>query len=189
MNRTTLTAVALLFVSGLVVAGCNKPDDSSKPTDTTPTEEGPPAAAGGLPETLMVPVAPPDPKPIGELRASAKEGDTVVFFGEIGGDLVPFVEGRASMMVVDGTDIYSCEEMPDDSCETPWDFCCEDPKKVRAVAATVQVVGEDGRPLKADLKGWKGLKEQDDVIIVGTVGPRPDPAVFVVNATAIYVKR
>ena len=48
--------------------------------------------------------------------------------------------------------------------------------------------GADGRPLRVDLKGAGGIAELKTVTVVGTVGPRPDPAVLVVRATGIFVE-
>ena len=79
--------------------------------------------------------------------------------------------------------------MPDDNCPTPWDMCCEDKKTIAANSVTVQVVGADGRPLKAELKGVSGLKPLSEVTVKGKVQKSPDGKAVTVDATEMYVKQ
>lgn len=51
----------------------------------------------------------------------------------------------------------------------------------------MQVVDKGGRPLRAALEGANGLKPLSQVVISGTVGPRPNEKVLVVNADWIFV--
>jgi len=76
----------------------------------------------------------------------------------------------------------------EDHCPTPWDYCCESPENLTANSATVEVVGADGRALRAALRGWNGLQPLKTVVVKGVVGPRPAPGVFVVRATGIFVE-
>ena len=52
-----------------------------------------------------------------------------------------------------------------------------------------QVVGADGRPLKASLEGVGGIEGLKVILVKGVVGPRPDPNVLVINATGIFVEQ
>ena len=113
---------------------------------------------------------------VAEVKASAQEGDTVVLRGRIGGRRDPMGEGSAVFTVMD-LGLPHCGENPEDKCATPWDYCCEKPETIRANAATVQA------PAAADGAGFRPL---DEVVVVGTVGPRPNPDVLTVVASGVY---
>ncbi len=76
----------------------------------------------------------------------------------------------------------------EDHCATPWDYCCEPHESLVASSATIQVVETDGRPLKADLKGLRGLDPLAEVYVVGTVAQRDEGGTFVVNASGVWIK-
>jgi hypothetical protein len=82
--------------------------------------------------------------------------------------------------------VRSCKDIPGDTCETPWDYCCE--PDVNKSSATVQVLGTDGRPLKVGLKGVGGLQPLAEVTVKGKLGKTQEGAPLVVNATGIHVK-
>ena len=54
--------------------------------------------------------------------------------------------------------------------------------------ATVQVVDDDGQPLKASLAEGHGLKPLRTVVVSGTVDQVDEAGNFVVNADLIHVK-
>jgi hypothetical protein len=135
----------------------------------------------------MVSAAPDGAKGVAEARKAA-DGDQVVVRGRIAGQEKPFTEGRAQFQLVDVA-VQSCAEMPDEKCPTPWDMCCADKKEVADNSVTVQVVGADGRPLKAPLEGVGGLKPLGEVSVKGVVKKSPDGKAVTVNATEMYVKQ
>ena len=108
--------------------------------------------------------------------------------GKVGGRKEPFVAGRALMTVVDLTQT-SCKEMEGDHCPTPWDYCCVPQSELAPNLATVQFVGADGKPLKADLASVNGLKPLSEVVIKGNVVRAADGQSLVINATGLYVKK
>ena len=77
---------------------------------------------------------------------------------------------------------------PGDGCQTPWDYCCMSPEQLTANLATVQIIDDQGRPLAVDLTSHSKIKPLATLVVRGTVGPRPDPAVLVINATGIFVE-
>jgi hypothetical protein len=104
------------------------------------------------------------------------------------GSLHPFVENRASFLIGDPEKITSCEVMgEDDHCKTPWDTCCESPKDIVKSSLNIQVVDDQGRALKAGLKGKGGLKELVHVIVKGKVDANSSPEATIINAGAIQV--
>ena len=176
------------FLAAILAAGCGKSETVVIETESAKGgTEAAPAAAEALPAGLLLDAAPEGAKSLEEVKKSAREGDSVVLRGRVGGALDPFVKGRAMMTVADAGLVPCSEmEMGEDGCITPWDYCCEAPESLKAKVATIEVDGADGRPLKADLRGAGGIAPLDTVVVVGKVGPRPDPAILVIHATGIY---
>jgi len=54
-----------------------------------------------LPAGMLLAKAPEGAQDIVTVKPGAKEGDTIVFRGQIGGSKQPFVKGRAVMLVAD----------------------------------------------------------------------------------------
>jgi hypothetical protein len=181
MARFLRSSLVLSLGLGAAVfnAGCDdKPAAQSSPQ--------PAAAAEALPAGLIVTQAPAGAKGVAEVRQSAAEGEEVVLHGRIAGSESPFTEGRAQFQLIDSK-IKNCKEMEGDSCPTPWDMCCEDKKTIVDNSVTVQVVGSEGRPLKAELKGVSGLKPLSEVAVKGKVHKSADGKVVTVDATEMYV--
>jgi hypothetical protein len=84
--------------------------------------------------------------------------------------------------------VKSCAEVEGDACPTPWDLCCEDTQSITANSVTVQVVDDQGHPLKVGLKGHGGLKPLSEVVARGTVKKSADGKAVVLNATEMFVK-
>lgn len=140
-----------------------------------------------LPSGLFVEKRPDNATDVSEARKAGtlKAGDEVVLRGRVGGSKEPFVAGRAVFTLM-GSGLKACNENPDDKCAEPWDYCCETKKDILLNSATVRVVDDKGQPIKADLKGRRGLKELTPVVVVGKVTMVEGQAV-VVNATGLYV--
>lgn len=117
---------------------------------------------------------------ISEAKQSAQEGDTVVIRGRIGGRRSP-MSNESSVFTIMDMELAYCGQHEDDGCTTPWDYCCETPDTIGTNSATVQVVGDGAiDPVAA------GLKPLDVVILIGTVGPRPNDQVLTIQATGVY---
>jgi hypothetical protein len=175
----TITGLAA-FLLMVAAVGCDN--------DTTATRAPATAPAAALPAGLVLAEAPAGAKDVVALRRGAKAGDEVVIRGRVGGSPSPLVEGRASFQLVDAS-LKACGEgTAMDECKTPWDYCCSEPKEIAAHSASVQVVGADGRPLRASLSGVGGLKPLSEVTVKGTVATAADSGALVVNATGIHVK-
>ena len=164
---------ALLFAATLTLTSCADKESAAP--------EAPKAAPqAALPDSLFAPAAAADAKPLSEVRATAKAGDTVSFVGYIGGREEPFVEGRAMVLVADASKAPACT----DHCKTPWDACCAPPEDIAANSATVQVVDAAGAPLKVGLMGQGNLDNGTTVTVTGKVR-EVGPALFVVDAQTI----
>ena len=170
----TQTIISLLAGIALL-AGCGEKE----------TTEAPSVA---VPNVFVTEPINGTPVPIPEARTKFSAGDKVLLSGLVMGVPHPFVEGRGVFVLGDEATITPCDAMGDDDhCKLPWDACC-DPAEIRAAGtAAIQVLGDDGKPLRTGLKGINGLNELSRVTIAGTVAPNSTPEAFVVNASAIYV--
>lgn len=158
-----------------LLASCEKP---APPQATTPSVPlGP----------YFSTTAPADPKPIHQVRTTAKPGDQITVSGLVMGREKPFVDGRAAFILGDPAKLTPCNKMPDDHCKTPWDACCDSPELKKEGTATIQIVGPDNRVLKQSLKGEHGLKELSAVTLTGTVDKASTPEALIINATAMHV--
>jgi hypothetical protein len=175
---TKLIALTAVLGLGLFLYGCG--DE----TATTASNE-PAAPTAALPANLIATTAPAEAKEITAAKTSAKAGDAIVIKGMIGGTENPLATNRAMMTILDSS-VKTCDSMPGDACKTPWDACCE-PAEVRtAKSATVQVVGADGKPLHATLKGVGGIEPLKKVVVSGVAKPSGDA--LIVEAKEIYVQ-
>jgi hypothetical protein len=177
MRTPLILALACLFVS------CK---EKSTPASTaTPNAPAAPSAE----VTAILAAA-----PVGEalaihvVRTTAKPGDEITLSGRIMGNSTPFVDGRAAFILGDPELLTPCNEIPGDSCTTPWDCCCDSKEDKKVGIATIQIAGPDGRVLKDGLEGVGGLVNLATVTVTGKVAEGSSADSLVVNATAIQVK-
>ncbi|HYO07905.1 MAG TPA: hypothetical protein VER17_02960 [Tepidisphaeraceae bacterium] len=186
---TWMTALVTTFVAGgaLLTAGCDGGDADARSAASAQAQPAPasPAQAEALPPSLFAQSAPADAKDVAAAKSSAKAGDAIVLRGKIGGSAEPLAANRALMTITD-LSLPTCSDIPGDKCKTPWDSCCEPADDVAAKSATVQVVGADGRPLKASLNGAHGIAPGKKVVVQGKVKSAADNT-LVVDATQIAV--
>jgi hypothetical protein len=126
---------------------------------------------------------------IHRLRTTAKEGDEVTVQGRIMGVESPFVDGRAICILGDPKILTPCNEIPGDSCETPWDVCCDSAEDKKIGTATLQIVDAEGRVLKQGLEGVCGMEKLGWVKVSGKVAAGSSVERLVIHATAIQVGR
>lgn len=171
MNRITRLALVSSIVA--LAFGCSK----------SPSTDG--ARSDAKPAAWMLTSAPANAAAVTEAKASAAEGDTVTVRGRIGGRVKPIADDSAVFTIVD-LGVEHCGQMGmDDGCTTPWDYCCEPKENLTANSATVQLVNDKGESIDVNPIA-AGLSPLDEVIVVGTVGPRPDPNILTIRATAVY---
>lgn len=163
------TALITLLATSLTVTGCSEQSEPAS-TDTSATKSETPA--------WILSEEPASAVSVVAAKAEAAEGQEIVVRGRIGGRKEPITEGSPVFTIID-MKLPHCGEIPGDSCKTPWDYCCETPEDITANAATVRLTSGDPK--------LGGLSELDEVVITGTVGPRPNDEVLMINATGIYV--
>ena len=181
--RSETVVVAALACLGSTIIGCERKPQETKPRSTTPVQR----QAVTLPPNLFVAEAPAGARSVAEVKGDPNAKGDVVVRGRIGGRREPFVDGAAVFLLAD-VSMKPCNELHGDGCPTPWDYCCEPRESLVAKVATVQVVGSDGKPLRASLIGQHGLTPLAEVIVAGDVAKRDDAGTLVINARTIHVK-
>ncbi|MHC4082700.1 MAG: hypothetical protein ACYS15_11595 [Planctomycetota bacterium] len=170
--RVVLVSSLLLLTT--VLAGCG---GSSTPDDDAGAQTSPVATSWLLADM------PAGAVPVLQAKQTAREGDQVVVRGRIGGRPDPMSHDVAMFVMMDPA-LPSCRERGD-GCRKPWDYCCETTETITAHSATVQLVDDAKSPMAIDL-GGHGFEPLDEVVVVGTVGPRPNEAMLVINAEKIH---
>lgn len=167
-----------------VLAGCSA-QSTSEPT-TSATADKPanrqPSAEGAR---FRLPAEPTGAQEVIAVRANATDGDPVVVVGRIGGDVNPWVNGRAAFSLVDNS-IRACSDIPGDACPTPWDYCCET-DKLKTGKILVKFVDDGGQLIASDARELLGVRELDTVVIEGKVQKSEDGNA-VLLANGVYVK-
>ncbi len=175
----TMHFMSLALLAGVLAAGCNQIKTDGKTPVATLNEDD---------STKYVLVdEPAGAKPVLAVRQESKDGDDVVVVGRIGGEVKPWVEGKAAFWIVDAS-IKSCKETEDDDCKTPWDYCCLPKEELRGAMATVKFVDDQGKTLASDARQLLGVKELQTVVVRGHA-KRDEQGNLTVLATGLYVRR
>jgi len=179
-NRNAAALAAVGTFALVALSGCGEKEKSG---------DGESAGAGvdSRIEAVLLDSAPEGAISVGEARKSAQPGENVTIAGRVAGTMEPFTEGYAVLVLADDA-VETCEQIPGDECPTPWDACCEDPAKLKAMRLTVRVTDENGMPVASSLKGVSGMKELDGLVVTGTVTEDSNAENLVVDATGIFLK-
>ncbi|HTF89148.1 MAG TPA: hypothetical protein VK843_12115 [Planctomycetota bacterium] len=132
---------------------------------------------------MRLDAAPPAASSVVDLRKSAADGAEVVVTGRAR----DFVATRAAFTIAD-LSLKSCAEPGDKmaDCDTPWDYCCEDPARLAQGTATIEV--REGTELaKGSVQGWNGLDHLKQVVVRGKLQKDAEGNLAVV-ADGIYVQ-
>jgi hypothetical protein len=178
MKKLTVSVVASAVLGALVLAGCNQ-SESSSPTAGS-------AAATPLPAGVVSDQPIAGAQDLSAVKATAKDGDTVVLTGWVGGADKPIADNRALLTLADKS-LPKCSDTPMDDCKTPWDSCCETPEHRAAKTATVQVVDDKGKPLSATFASVAGLKPLSQVTVSGVARRPAGGDSLVIEAKSIHV--
>ena len=138
-------------------------------------------------ESFLITEEPADAISVADAFANPAPGTQVVVTGEVMGRMEPFIENRAMLVLGDPAQITPCNRNHDDGCQTPWDVCCDDPDVIKTSIATIQILDEDGRPLKEGLRGLGGMQELTTLTVVGTVAEGSNAENLLITASGIHV--
>jgi hypothetical protein len=120
-----------------------------------------------------------------ELRSGAKDNDEVVVVGRIGGSRQPWIKGLSAFTMMD-TSFPPCNELPEDQCPTPWDYCCE--AELPTKQTLIKVVDNEGQPLEVGAQELLGLKELQTIVVQGKV-QLDQAGNMSVLASGVYIRR
>lgn len=171
---------ATIGLTAIALSGCGE----GRPKNKSATPAEPAAAVDG--SKYLLTSEPAGAANVIAARESAKDDEEVVVVGRIGGSEDPWVAGRAAFSIVDPS-LKACSDIPGDTCEKPWDYCCETDKLPKATAF-VKVVDEKGEPVKADSRQLWDLKELQTVVIRGKA-KRDEAGNLTVLANGVYVRK
>jgi hypothetical protein len=136
-------------------------------------------------KAYLLATEPPNATNVRDTKTNAQSDDKVTLVGRIGGDVNPWIESHAAFLVVD-TSLKPCNEMHDDGCKTPWDYCC-DAGDLAANKAMVKIVDSSGKPVATDARKLLGVKELQTVVVHG-VAKRDEAGNLTVLADGVFVR-
>lgn len=166
MNQLCLIATGALLC--LCSTGC-----VGSPATQTPTAENGRFALASEPTGAC---------DVMDFREEAKDGQSVVVLGRVGGGVKPWIDGRAAFLLVDERVSSSCD---DDQCEADCVQCAQELAKATTL---VKFVDEQGKVLPVDARTLLGVKEQQTVVIRG-IANRDKAGNVTIAADGIYVRR
>ena len=148
--------MAMLVVAAVAIAGCGRKE--SKPVATNDA-----SAAGAK---YLTQDEPTGAQPVAEAMKAAEDQAEVTIVGRIGGEKEPWVEDLAAFMIVDPS-LKPCNEIPGDTCDTPWDYCCEKSETMQTHSVTVKFADEKGGVVPVDARKLFDLKPLQTVVVKG----------------------
>jgi hypothetical protein len=163
----------LLILATILILGACKRQEAPAEADPRIAER----ITTGTPKVLGMHVK--------EARETAKPGEEIVVTGRIAGAKHPFSGEYATLILADDS-LRTCDRIPGDTCPTPWDACCVESETIQASRLLVQLLGEDGLPIEASMKGVRGLKELEEITVVGSVDPASTSDNMILNAVKIH---
>ncbi len=167
---------SVMALAIVMMVGCGQAPAPSVPVSTVASKAG---------AKYLLAAEPQAAKSILQVREESKQGDEVVLVGRIGGDVNPWVEGRAAFSLVD-LSAKACSDIAGDSCPTPWDYCCETDKLVKG-KTLIKLVGDDGQPVATDARELLGVKELDTLVVQGKA-QRDASGNLTILASKIFVR-
>lgn len=176
LTWTTTTPLLALFL----LTGCG----DATTTETTQSETDSPAVQVDGSKFVLT----AEPESAGDViavREESKDGDDIVIVGRIGGSPFPWIKDRAAFTIADRS-LKPCNEIPGDTCELPWDYCCQT-DLLPTGTALVKFNDEDGKLIGAGAKELFKLKELDTVVIAGKA-KRDDAGNLTVLASGMFVR-
>lgn len=163
----------------MLLSGCTEGDAPKGPKSGQSGKPAPAPAAD-----YLLASEPADAKDVRQVRQSAANGDQVVVVGRIGGEVDPWVEGLAAFNIVDRS-LQACNERAGDTCQNPWDFCCE--PELADCRLLVKVVDARSKIVSGGAQELLGLKELQTVVVNATA-KRDEAGNVTLLASGVFVR-
>lgn len=171
MNKVITSGTFIMLVAGALsmmpIFGCSSSDPATATQSKYVLDEEP----VGVTEVLKI-------------KSDAQDQEDVVVVGRVGGSENPWTEGVAAFSIVD-TSLTPCNEMEGDTCQTPWDYCCE--ADLPQATVLVKFVDDSGNVVKEDARRLLNLEELQTVVIQGKA-MRDDAGNVSIAATGVHVR-
>jgi hypothetical protein len=180
MQRTILIC-GLMGAAILIANGCGQSEEAKKHQ-----QGGEVSTGGSVSVRYLLGDEPPGAKGVLDVKQAAKDGDEVLVVGRVGGSKKPLLDGLAGFTIVDPT-LKQCSERPGDDCDTPWDYCCEDPAALARATVLVKLVDEHGKTLKQDARKMLGVEPLQTVVVRGKAKRDADGNLSVL-AAALHIR-
>lgn len=120
-------------------------------------------------------------------REDFQDQDEIVLVGRIGGQKNPWIKGLSAFTVIDAAMAVVANGEESGGAEVCLEDCCA---SLRADCTTlVKIVDEQGMPLEIDARDLLDAKENDMVVVKGTIHRNQKQGIFNVAATGVYVRR
>ncbi len=170
--------LTLLITLSLLV-GCSGNEEQSQQTTTNKET---------LPSHFFTTERPADVKDLVDVKMNAKTGDEVTFLARIGGRKHGSFVPTLAMMIVADPNLLSCELMAcDDHCDTPEDYCCEDPKVLTQGLGTIRFMKNQTEAYPFSVEGLGGMEVLKYVVVEGKVHDINENGLFIVDAETVWV--
>jgi hypothetical protein len=168
-NALVLSSVALVLLSAVSATNVIA-EESARPT---------------VDKRFLLEKEPKEASDVVAVRKDAKDKDQVMVVGRIGGRVNPWIKGAAAFSIVDRSR-KPCNEIEGDTCETPWDYCCE--ADLPKYTLLVMIEDPKGGFVKKDARQLIGVKELDTVYVQGRA-KRDKEGNITILATKLFVAR
>ena len=156
-------------LASLAVSGCA--DTSASVTTAAPSAE------------FRLTSEPVDALEVLDAKEQAKDGESVIVVGRIGGGIMPWIEGRAAFLLVDTRVQASCEY--GEQCKMGCPGCA---KEMLEASTMVKFLDKDGKVLPVDARTLLGVKEQETVVIEG-IASRDSAGNLSIAGKGIFIRR
>lgn len=119
-------------------------------------------------------------------RGSAKDGESIVLVGRVGGAANPWIEGRAAFTMIDASKSIVATGTESNKNEVCMGDCCAQERA--ACTALVTVVDGNGQVLPVDSRKLFGITANDMILVRGKI-KKDDAGNFSVLADGVYVRK
>lgn len=174
--KATITILTVLTVT-IATVGCGSASDSATSQATAVSFDGSKYVLADEPDGAVGVIA---------ARGEAKDGDSIVMVGRVGGATNPWIEGRAAFTLLDASKSVVATGSESKDGEICMGDCCANERA--ACTALVTVVDDSQRVIPVDSRKLFGLAANDMVVVRGKA-KKDESGNFAVVADGVYIRR
>ena len=173
-----------IFSIGLAISTCFLASGCSSSSNSSDAVVATSASIDGT--KFLLADEPDDAVGVIEARESAKDGDSIVVVGRIGGAANPWVEGRAAFTLIDASKLIVADGQESGEAEICLDDCCAEERA--GCTTLVKVIDADGKLVPADARKLLGITDSDMIVVSGKVS-KDETGNFAILASGVHVRR